>query len=82
MLKRWIVTVVDTEETADGKARIIGVYLDKKTATDKIKKDMDGFIKCAGDMELDTNYNKMSIQSKDGKYGCEWNVEEVLIPEE
>ena len=47
MIKRWIVTVVDTEETADGKARIIGVYLDKKTATDKIKKDMDSFIKCA-----------------------------------
>lgn len=81
MLKRWIVTTVDTSETADGKARIIGVYLDKKTAIDEIKKDMECFIGDAAGMELDVNYNKMSIQSKDGNYGCEWNVEEVLIPQ-
>lgn len=76
----WIITAVDTSDTADGKARVIGVYANKTTALSEVRKDMDYFIGDANGMELNINYDKMSISSVDGNYGCEWNVEEVTIP--
>ena len=78
-MKKWIVTAVDTSETADGKARVLKVCDTKEEAAEYVRMDMDGSVARASDMDLVVNYDMMSIHNLDHSFGCEWNVEMVTI---
>ena len=51
-MKLFIVTAADTGETADGKARTLGTYKNRKDAVKYVKKDMKGFLHNAHEMDL------------------------------
>lgn len=79
MNTRYIVTAVDISETSDHKARVLLVALSEAYAKKYVKDDMKAFIDDSNGMELDVDFDKMSISSTDGNYGCEWNIEKVDV---
>lgn len=79
-MKLFIVTAADTGETADGKARILGTYKNRKDAVKYVKKDMEGFLHDSHEMNPHVDYVKMSIHTENYMYGCEWNIEEIEVP--
>ena len=79
-MKLFIVTAADTGETADGKARILGTYKNRKDAVKYVKEDMKCFVNDAHEMDLHVDYDKMSIHTANYMYGCEWNIEEIEVP--
>lgn len=79
-MKKFIITAVDTSDTADGKARVLKAVNTKQEALDFVKGDMEAFVADADGMELKVDCQKMSIATEDGNFGCEWNIEEVEMP--
>lgn len=74
-MNRYIVTAVDTADSADGKARVLAVCKTEEEAKAFVKNDIEGFVDDAADMEIVCDFDKMSAHTKDYSYGCEWNVE-------
>lgn len=83
-IKTWIVTAVETSETCDGKARVLGSFLTQQTAAAFVQDDMDCVIEDKEEhgIRLNTDRNKLSISTDDGSYGCEWNIEEVEVEDD
>lgn len=78
-MKKFIVTAVDTSDTADGKARVLTVCATHDEAQNFVKNDMEDFLDDAAEMNPVADFDKMSVKTNDGMYGCEWNIEEVEI---
>lgn len=78
-MKMFIVTAVDTSDTADGKARILAQCATRDEAKNFVKHDMEDFIDDAAEMNPIADFDKMSVRTEDDMYGCEWNIEEVDI---
>ena len=76
-MKMFIVTAVDTSDTADGKARVLAHCSTHDEAKSFVKNDMEDFIDDAAEMNPIADFDKMSARTEDGTYGCEWNIEEV-----
>ena len=76
-MKMFIVTAVDTSDTADGKARVLAHCSTYDEAKSFVKHDMEDFINDAGGMNPVADFEKMSVCTGDDMYGCEWNIEEV-----
>ena len=74
--KLFIVTAVDTSETADGKAIVIDVCSTREEALNVIKNDMESYVDDAAGMELIVDFDKWSAHNKDYTYGSEWNISE------
>lgn len=74
--KLFIVTAVDTSETADGKAIVIDVCSTREEALNVIKNDMESYVDDAAGMELVVDFDKWSAHNKDYTYGSEWNISE------
>lgn len=74
--KLFIVTAVDTSETADGKAIVIDVCSTREEALNVIKNDMESYVDDAAGMELVVDFDKWSAHNKDYSYGSEWNISE------
>lgn len=74
--KLFIVTAVDTSETADGKAIVIDVCSTREEALNVIKNDMESYVDDAARMELIVDFDKWSAHNKDYTYGSEWNISE------
>jgi len=79
MAKKWIVTAVDTSDSADGKARVLKVCATREEAESFIEDDIADFAADAEDMDLVVEQGKMSAHTRDYSYGCEWNLEEVEV---
>ena len=81
MSKAYIVTAVDYGDSADGKARTIGVFFDKKKAEEELAKDMDTYKEFRKTERRDIIERHWAIWHDD-HHGCEWNIEdkEVEIP--
>lgn len=77
--KKWIVTAVDTGDTADGKPHVLKVCNTKEAAKEYVRTDMDDFVARESDMDLAADYDGMSIYNVDYSFGCEWNIEVVEI---
>jgi hypothetical protein len=75
----FIVTAVDTSDTADGKARVLATCASLDEAKNFVKNDMEDFIDDAAEMNPMADFDKMSVRTEDDMYGCEWNIEEVDI---
>ena len=78
-MKKYIATYVETSETCDGKARVMGVYDSKETAREEVREDMGHYLDTNEDEAFEVYWDKMSVWSEDGGRGCEWNIEEVTI---
>ena len=81
-MKRWIVTVVDSGDTCDGKARVLAVCKTEEGARAFIRNDMEERVDDATDDEGNCTYDvvdfdKMSLSTYNGISSCEWNVEEI-----
>ena len=74
--KLFVVTAVDTSETADGKAIVIDVCSTREEALNVIKNDMESYVDDAAGMELVVDFDKWSAHNKDYTYGSEWNISE------
>ena len=74
--KLFIVTAVDTSETADGKAIVIDVCSTREEALNVIKNDMESYVDDSAGMELIVDFDKWSAHNKDCTYGSEWNISE------
>lgn len=79
LMKKFIVTAVDSGETCDDKARVLTVCNTREEAKSFVTHDMEDFINDAAEMNLIADFDKMSARTEDGAYGCEWNIEEVDI---
>ena len=75
-MKKFIVTVVDTSDTADGKARVLDVFNTREEALNAVKNDMECYVNDAAGMELVVDFDKWSIHTEDYSYGSEWNISE------
>ena len=78
-MKMFIVTAVDTSDTADGKARVLAHCSTYDEAKSFVKHDMEDLIDDNAEMNLIADFDKMSARTEDDSYGCEWNIEEVDI---
>ena len=76
-MKMFIVTAVDTSDTADGNARVLAHCSTYDEAKSFVKNDMEDFINDADEMNPVADFEKMSVRTGDDMYGCEWNIEEV-----
>lgn len=81
-MKRWIVTVVDTGDTCDGKARVLAVCKTDEEARAFVRNDMEERVDDETDDEGNCTYevvdfDKMSLSTHNGSSRCEWNVEEI-----
>lgn len=79
MMKKYVVTYVDTAETCDGKARVMGIYDSMETAREKVREDMGHYLDSNDGKGFEAYWDKMSVWNGDGTCGCEWNIEEVTI---
>lgn len=78
-MKMFIVTAVDTSDTADGKARVLKAYATHDEAKECVKLDIKQYITNANGYPLKVDWEKLSAWAEDNTFGCEWNIEEVDI---
>ena len=81
MKKIWIATYVDHGETCDGKARILKACATKEEAQNEIRADIEKWADDRAGENIEVDFDKMSTSYRDRDEGCEWNIEEVEIPE-
>lgn len=68
-MKVYVVTYIDSGDTADGKSRCGGVFKTKKEAKDYVKDDIHSY----SEMGYEVDYGHMSVPDAQ----CEWNIEEI-----
>lgn len=82
-MKKFIVTVVDTSDTSDGKARVLDVCKTKEEAQAVVRNDIEHWADERAGMPIVVDFDKMSAkynwETLDDADGCEWNIEEVDI---
>ena len=81
MNKLWIATYVDHGETCDGKARILKACATKEEAQNEVHADIEKWADDRAGENVEIDFDKMSASYRDRDEGCEWNIEEVEIPE-
>lgn len=87
MNKIWIVTAVDYGDTSDGKARVLVVCKTKDEAKAYVHDDIKTWADERADMPIVVDFDKMSAKynwktlDDNANNGCEWNIEEVEIPQ-
>ena len=81
MKKLWIATYVDHSETCDGKARTLKAYTTKEEAQNEVRADIEKWADDRAGENVEIDFDKMSASYRDRDEGCEWNIEEVEIPE-
>ena len=82
-MKKFIVTVVDSGETCDGKARVLAVCSTREEAKACVQADIEKWADDRAGMPIVVDFDKMSAkynwETIDNADGCEWNIEEVEI---
>ena len=85
-MKTYIVTIVESGDTRDGKTRVLKAHARvlKACATDKaarefVKQDIKQYITNANGYPLKVDWEKLSACAEDNTFGCEWNIEEIDI---
>jgi hypothetical protein len=78
-MKMFIVTAVDTSDTADGKARVLKACATLNEAKEFVKLDIKQYITNANGYPLKVDWEKLSACAEDDTLSCEWNIEEVDI---
>lgn len=76
---RWIATYVEYGDSADGKARVLGVYNTPTDACNAVKKAAEQYQKdlCLDDIEVFSDSVSVGVTDE---CGCEYAVEKWEIP--
>lgn len=78
-IKRFAVTFVEYGDSVDGKARILGIYEDRKFAVVEMHTDAMRYYK-EFDLDRIEMFNDSASVGSTDECGCEWRVDEVEIP--
>lgn len=82
-IKRYIVTAVDTGDTCDGKARVIGTFKTREEAKNYVTEAIKEWTDERASDAVEVDFDRKSAHYIDDKWdtdtGCEWNIEEVEI---
>lgn len=78
-MKLYIITAVDTGDTRDGKARVLKSCVTYADAKDFVRHDMETYLTTNSNLDIITDWNRMSAWTEDGTIGCEWNIEEIEL---
>ena len=81
MRKLWIAAYVDHSETCDGKARILKACSTKEEAQNEVRADIEKWADDRAGENVEVDFDKMSVSDRDRDEGCEWCIEETVIPE-
>lgn len=81
MKKIWIVTAVDSGETCDGKARVLEACKTKEEALAFARSDIEKWADDRAGENIEVDFDRLSASYAGTDFGCEWNVEEVSLPE-
>lgn len=78
---KFVVSIVDHDDSYDGKARVLLIADKMEEARAFVRNDMEDYIDAATDDNGNCPFNKidfdkMSIRNEDGD-GCEWNIEPI-----
>lgn len=76
----WCVTFVDYGDSADGKARVLGLYRSKEEAHRRMEEDAENYKKNLGLEDIKVYGDSASVGSTD-EIGCEYAIEKVSVPE-
>lgn len=79
-MKLWIVTVVDYNDSCDGKARVLGAFKTHEEAKTYVDEDIREWIDARADEGVRCDFDMMRTWCYDNiDIRCEWNIEEVEI---
>ena len=78
-MKVWIATIVDRSETSTGKARVLDVFKSEAEAREFVRVDIEEFADNHAGEDVEVDFCKLNARCE--SCNCEWNVEEVDIPE-
>ena len=78
-MKKFIVTAVDSGDTCDGKARVLGVCNTREEAKAVVQNDIETWADEREGEDIEVDFDKMSAYHNCNYDGCEWNIEEVDI---
>ena len=81
MKKLWIAAYADRGETCDGKPRVLKACATKEEAQNEIRADIEDWADDRAGENVEVDFDKMSASYRDRDEGCEWNIEEVEVPE-
>ena len=81
MKKLWIAVYVDRGETCDGKPRVLKACATKEEAQNEVRADIEKWADDRAGENVEVDFDKMSASYRDRDEGCEWNIEEVEVPE-
>ena len=82
MKKLWIAVYVDRGETCDGKPRVLKACATKEEALGEVRADIEKWADDRAGENIEVDFDKMSASYREWlQEGCEWNIEEVEIPE-
>lgn len=81
-MTKHIVTAVDTSDTSDGKARVLKVCNSREEAEAYVQADIEKWADDRAGEGIEVDFDKMSAHyDYNSADGCEWNIEEVEIPQ-
>ena len=81
MKKLWIAAYADRGETCDGKPRVLKACATKEEAQNEVRADIEDWADDRAGENVEVDFDKMSASYRDRDEGCEWNIEEVEVPE-
>lgn len=81
MKKIWIAMYVESGETRDGKPRVLKACATKEEALNEVRADIEDWSDDRVGENVEVDFDKMSVSDRDRDEGCEWYIEETVIPE-
>jgi hypothetical protein len=82
MKKIWIATYVDSSETCDGKPRVLATASSKEEILNEVRADIEKWADDRAGEGIEVDFDRMSAHyDYHSCNGCEWNIEEIEIPD-
>lgn len=82
MKKIWIATYVDSGDTCDGKPRVLATATSKEEILNEVRADIEKWAEYRAGEDIKVDFDNMNAYYR-GTFndGCEWNIEEIEIPD-
>lgn len=81
MKKIWIATYVDNSETCDSKPRVLATASSKEEILNEVRADIEKWADDRAGESIEVDFDKLSTYYYHSCNGCEWNIEEIEIPD-
>ena len=78
---KYIVMKVDTSEASSFKPEVVDICDSREEAKALARNEIEEFVDNAAGISLTVDFDRMSVQSPDGTYGCEWSINAFDISE-